>query len=49
MRGFSGLVLDAQQKDRAMAALNVEAAKLRDKVYTRNQQPVRVLLPEFQS
>ncbi|CAM9699013.1 unnamed protein product, partial [Laminaria digitata] len=32
LRDFSGLVLDTQQKDRAMAALEIEAAQLRDKL-----------------
>lgn len=35
MRDFSGLVLDTQQKDRAMAKLDIEATQLRDKVRLR--------------
>lgn len=32
MREFSGLVLDAQQKDRELAALDIEAARIQKKV-----------------
>lgn len=34
MKEFSGLVLDAQQKDRELAALTVAAEELKDKVST---------------
>lgn len=47
MREFSGLVLDTQQKDRAMAALDIEAAQLRDKVFTRDRQRTPTLFAEF--